>query len=178
MTLGQAESAAMMLIDQYTPDSPPTDDEETLSEAELPGGAGAGAALPDQEKRSGAACLLGKPGHGGPGDGDADVCPAKGFLPAKAGDDGRYRAGGLGRDLWRYAGNAGRARNDDLAILCLPAGDHRRYCRTTRRWSWTGTRPRCCRIRWRRTYWRPTHRRTMPRLRPSIWGFWPIWTRG
>ena len=31
MTLGQAKSAAMMLIDQYTPDSPPTDDEETLS---------------------------------------------------------------------------------------------------------------------------------------------------
>ncbi len=28
MTLGQAKSAAMMLIDQYTPDSPPTDDEE------------------------------------------------------------------------------------------------------------------------------------------------------
>lgn len=30
MTLGQAKAAVMMLIDQYTPDSPPTDDEETL----------------------------------------------------------------------------------------------------------------------------------------------------
>lgn len=31
MTIGQIKAAVMMLIDQYTPDSPPTDDEETLA---------------------------------------------------------------------------------------------------------------------------------------------------
>lgn len=31
MTLGQIKDTVMMLMDQYTPDSPPTDDEETLA---------------------------------------------------------------------------------------------------------------------------------------------------
>ena len=56
MTLGQAKSAAMMLIDQYTPDNPPTDDEETLSKlnclVEL-----AQVCFARSRKRSGAACF-------------------------------------------------------------------------------------------------------------------------